>query len=105
MYCTFYIFFLSPHTIRHPVAYCSLDECYLVCAHVPLNKHPIRSVARGENPNICHRRLRGLVRVMDFSVDPLYYTKKLPSICSSQYDEPVASFFNLDLKLPYDTIS
>ena len=82
-----------------------MDKSYLVCAHVPFNKHPITSEVRGENPNICHRRLRGLVRVMDFSVDPLYYTKKLPSICSSQYDEPSASFFNLDLKLPYDTIS
>lgn len=82
--------------------YCSFDSCYLVCSHVPQNKHPINGV---ENPNICHRRMRGLVRVMDFSVDTMYYTKKLPSICSSNYDEPSASFFNLDLRFPYDAIS
>lgn len=83
--------------------YCSFDSRYLMCAHVPLSKHP--PVSGGENPNICHRRFRGLVRVMDFSVDSMYYTKKLPSICSSNYDEPSASFFNLDLRFPYDAIS
>ncbi len=98
------LFYHGMFTCRHPVEYCSFDSHYLVCGHVPLNKHPIRIEAGGENPNICHRRLRGLVRVMDFSVDPLYYTRRLPSICSSNYDEPSASFFNLDLKLPYDTI-
>lgn len=93
-----------PLLSRHSVDYCSFDNRYLACGHVPLNKHPIRPV-HGENPNICHRRSRGVVRVMDFSVDPLFYTKKLPSICSSNYDEPSASFFNLDLRFPYDVVS
>lgn len=92
------------HAHRHAVEVCCIDDPYLVCGHVPVDKHPVRLDPNGENPNICHRRLRGLVRVMDFSVDPLFYTKKLPSICSSAYDEPSASSFNLDLMFPYDDI-
>ena len=87
---------------RHPVDMCCFDESYLVVGHVPVDKHP--DVYTGD-PHICHRRQRGLVRVWDFSVDPLYYTKLLPSVCSSTYDEPAASFYNLDLKYPYDTIA
>ena len=49
-------------------------------------------------------RERGMIRVLDFSADPLTYSRQLPSICSSAYDEPSASFFNLDLKYPYDSI-
>jgi len=90
---------------RHSVETCLVDDPYLVCGHVPTDKNPIRVDAGGENPNICHRRSRGLVRVMDFSVDPLYYTKKFPSICSSTYNEPAASSFNLDLIFPYDDVS
>lgn len=94
---------------RHPIEYCCFDGSFLVCGHVPLNKHPLAGAGGGggidENPNVCHRRQRGVVRVMNFSVDPLYYTRKLPSICSSNYDEPSASAFNLDLKLPYDAVS
>ena len=70
-------------------------------AHVPMNKHP---VIDGSSPNLCHRRQQGLIRVFDFSVNPLYYTRMLLSICSSAYDEPSASFYNLDLRVPYDTI-
>lgn len=67
-----------------------------------MNKCPVVGVG---NPYICHRRHRGLLRLHDFSVDPLAYTKMLPSICSSGYDEPSASFYNLDLRLPYDDIT
>ena len=81
---------------------CCFDEHYLVVGHVPVDKHP--DVYTG-NPHICHRRQRGLVRVYDFSMDPLYYTEMLPSVCSSVYDEPSASFHNLDLKYPYDSIT
>jgi len=73
-----------------------------VAAHLPLDKRPL--VETG-SPFICHRRQRGLIRVFDFSVDPLYYTKMLPSICSSTYNEPSQSFYNLDLKCPYDAIT
>ena len=72
-------------------------------AHLPSDRSPELLIGAG-NPFVCHRRQRGLVRVFDFSVDPLYYTRMLPSICSSNYDEPCASFYNLDLLLPYDTI-
>ena len=47
-------------------------------------------------------RQRGLIRVYDFSYDPLY--NRLPLICSSKYDEPSASFHHLDLRLPYDKL-
>ena len=46
----------------------------------------------------------GAVRVYDFSADLSDYTKSLPSICSSSYDEPSASFYNLNLLYPYDII-
>ncbi len=91
-----------PLSRRHPVALCRFEGSHLVEAHVPINKAPIMD---GSNPNICHRRQRGLIRVFDFSVDPLYYSRMLPSICSSAYDEPSASFYNLDLKFPYDAIT
>lgn len=73
-----------------------------MAAHVPVDKCPV--VVEG-NPHVLHRRQRGLLRVMDFSVDPLYYTRRLPSICSSAYDEPSASFYALDLRVPYDIIT
>ena len=92
---------------RHPVRGCWFDSRFLVAAHVPERPPP-----RGQqhlwttgDPRDLSRRQRGLVRVMDFSVDPLCYTQLLPSVCSSAYDEPSRSFFNLDLKLPYDVIT
>ena len=46
-----------------------------------------------------------MVRVFDFSDDQMNYMQRLPSICSSSYDEPSASFYNLDLIVPYDKFS
>ena len=92
---------------RHPVAGCWFNSRYLVAAHIPE-----RGVWQGDEPGQpvdqsepLHRRQRGLLRVMDFSVDPLFYTRLLPSVCSSGYSEPSRSLHNLSLKLPYDTIT
>ena len=83
---------------RHPVSGCWFTSRYLVAAHIPERSQ------RQDLSKVLHRCQRGLLRVMDFSVDPLYYTRILPSICSSGYDEPTRSLYHLDLKLPYDTI-
>ncbi len=83
---------------RHPVAGCWFDSRYLVAAHIPERRLQL-------SPAELSRRQRGLLRVMDFTVDPLYYTRMLPSVCSSGYDEPSRSLHHLDLKLPYDIIS
>lgn len=88
---------------RHPVAGCWFDSRYLVAAHVP--EKGVWPYQSGDHSEPRHRCQRGLLRVMDFSVDPLYYTRLLPSICSSAYDEPLRSLHHLDLKLPYDTIT
>ena len=87
---------------RHPVELSRFEGSHLLEVHIPMDRHPVMD---GSNPNLCHRRQRGVIRLFDFSIDPLYYTKMLPSICSSAYDEPSASFYNLDLKFPYDTIT
>ncbi|CAI7994240.1 F-box/WD repeat-containing protein 8 [Geodia barretti] len=87
---------------RHPVARCWFTSRYLVAAHLPQRRRTDVVSGAAEPLHRCHR---GLLRVMDFSVDPLYYTRLLPSVCSSGYDEPSRSFYHLDLKLPYDTIS
>ena len=85
---------------RHPVASCWFTSRYLVAAHIPERR------VEQQNPfEALHRCQRGLLRIMDFSVDPLYYTRLLPSICSSGYDEPSRSLHHLDLKLPYDTVT
>lgn len=87
---------------RHPVELCDFDQNYLVACFIPTDKQPV--VSSG-NPFICHRRHRGLIRMYDFSMNLLNYRNLLPSICSSVYDEPSASFYNLDLKYPYDYIA
>lgn len=89
---------------RHPVAGCWFNSRYLVAAHLPENyigQH--QQIVDQSEP--LHRRHRGVLRVMDFSIDPLYYTRLLPSVCSSGYDEPSRSLHHLDLKLPYDSIT
>ena len=84
---------------RHPVSLCSFSRDTLVACFEPLDKYPIID---SDNPFIYHRRQRGLVRLYDFSVDTSRY---LPTICTSGFDEPSASFYNIDLKYPYDTIT
>ena len=88
---------------RHPVARCWFDSRFLVAAHLPEKGAEFEHLTDQSEP--LHRRQRGLLRVMDFSVDPLYYTQLLPSVCSSRYDEPSRSLHHLDLKLPYDIIT
>ena len=88
---------------RHPVVGCWFDNRYLVAAHLPEKGVWYQQPIDQSEP--LHRRCRGLLRVMDFSVDPLFYTRLLPSVCSSGYDEPSRSRHHLDLKLPYDMIT
>ena len=88
---------------RHAVGGCWFDSRYLVAAHLP--ERGVWSLQTANQSEPLHRRQRGLLRVMDFSVDPLYHTRLLPSVCSSGYDEPSRSLYHLDLKFPYDIIS
>ncbi len=87
---------------RHPVSLCSFSRDTLVACFEPSDKYP---VVDSDNPFIYHRRHRGLVRLYDFSVDTSRYTNAIPTICTSGFDEPSASFYNIDLKYPYDTIT
>ena len=87
---------------RHPVVGCWFNSRYLIAAHLPEKGGVWQQQLDQSEP--LHRRHRGLLRVMDFSVDPLYYSHLLPSVCSSGYDEPSRSLHHLDLKLPYDII-
>lgn len=95
---------------RHPVKKCRFQGNYLLTANVPIVTNPDLLFTDDEwepystNSRSIPNRFRGLLRVFDFSVDPLHYSKYLPSICSSAYNEPVASRYNLDLILPYDDI-
>ncbi|KAL5478172.1 hypothetical protein EMCRGX_G025064 [Ephydatia muelleri] len=83
---------------RYPVGLCQFDETFLVIGHICSDPVPA-----GYHGNF-HQRQKGLLRVLDFSIDPRHYTTLLPSICSSTYNEPSASFYNLDLVYPYDFI-
>ncbi|XP_019854353.1 PREDICTED: F-box/WD repeat-containing protein 8-like isoform X1 [Amphimedon queenslandica] len=83
---------------RHSVSLCEVDNEYLIVAHIP-SVQPLNT-----NGSPQHSRQCGAVRMYDFSADLSDYAKKLPSICSSSYDEPSASFYNLNLLYPYDII-
>lgn len=50
-------------------------------------------------------RLTGSIHAFDFSVVSELDTQDLPSICYSNYDEPTASSYRVDLAVPYDQIS
>ena len=74
--------------------------CVLVPSNAFITANPLPAIPCP--PRSC--RYLGMLRVFDFSVNPLFYTKFLPSICSSAYNEPSASDYNLDLIVPYDDI-
>lgn len=54
------------------------------------------------NVDVLSCRYRGRLQVSDFSVD--HSNSEIPSICSSTYDVPEASNYNLALITPYDSI-